>query len=434
MMCSSNMQAALIVLGMSVLHPACAMQARTSVSVSLMRRSSVASTSPSSVLLSTFASEYYGEVLIGDPPQSFLMAFDTGSGNVLVPSVDCTDKACMNHTRYDPDKSKTAQQIAFAAQPTTPADLGDWGDGGSRDVATVTFGTGEVSGVFVRDKVCLGGMCSQMDVVAANNETEQPFALVPFDGVLGLSLAQMAEGDAFSFVESVLHTGGGVKHSLFSVFIGSDDNEQSEITFGEIKDEHRASKVFWAPVSQPGFWQFGIQDVALGKKRLDLCGSKPCEAVLDTGSSMITGPSDMIKTIDKQLSMAKDCSNLDDLPDIVILVEGNSLSLSATDYVAYQAGPTAPDGTLTGNCSLGIQALDVPPPKGPLFILGCPLLRRYLTAYDRENMRVGFAEARHPKSKTDTSQASNEAAGQSFLQRHRSVKLGKADRILRPAI
>merc|ERR1719240_300659 len=117
-----SVRAALFALGISVNDPACAMQARTSVSVSL----------------STFASEYYGQVLIGEPPQSFLLAFDTGSGNVLVPSVDCTDKACMNHTRYDPDKSKTAQQIAYAAQPLNPMDLGDWGDG-SRDVATVTF-------------------------------------------------------------------------------------------------------------------------------------------------------------------------------------------------------------------------------------------------------------------------------------------------------
>lgn len=426
------MRAAIFISFISGPHLGCAMQARTSVSVALMRRTSVASENPSSVSLNTFASEYYGQVLIGEPPQSFLMAFDTGSGNVLVPSVDCTEKACMNHTRYDPEKSKTAQQIAYAAQPMTPADLGDWGDG-SRDVATVTFGTGEVSGVFVRDKVCVGGLCSEMDVVAATNETEQPFALVPFDGVLGLSLGQMAEGNAFSFVESVLHT-GLIKHSLFSVFIGSDDSEQSEITFGEIKGKYKASELFWAPISQSGFWQFSLQDVALGKKNLGLCPNKPCEAVLDTGSSMITGPSNLVNAIDKQLGMAKDCSNLDDLPDIALVVQGHSLSLSVTDYVAYQAGPTAPDGTLTGNCSLAIQALDVPPPKGPLFILGCPLLRRYLTAYDRENMRVGFAKAMHPKSKANDPEA-NDVQGQSFLQRarRRFLKLGNAEKILGPA-
>lgn len=409
----------------AVLHLACA--TRTSVSVKLMRRvSNTASRSASSVSLSTFASEYYGEVLIGEPPQSFLMAFDTGSGNVLVPSVDCQDKACLNHTRYDPDKSQTAQQIAYASQPDTPADLGDWGDGGSRDVVTVTFGTGEVSGVFVRDKVCVGGLCNQMDVVAASNETEQPFALVPFDGVLGLSLAQMAEANAFSFVERVLKN-GGVKHSLFSVFIGVDDSEHSEVTFGEVKDEHKASDLFWAPVSQPGgFWQFDVEDLALGKKRLGLCTGKPCEAVLDTGSSMITGPSNLVDAIDKQLGMAKDCSNLDDLPDISFVVQGQSLSLQAVDYVSYQAGPTQADGTLTGNCSLAIQALDVPPPKGPLFIVGCPLLRRYVTAYDRENMRVGFALAKHPKSKTDAPEPANDAPGLKFLQRHRFLEIAYA--------
>jgi cathepsin E len=398
----------------------------------MRRKSNSAPKSPSSVSLSTFASEYYGEVLIGEPPQSFLMAFDTGSGNVLVPSVDCQDKACLNHTRYDPDKSKTSQQIALASQPLTPADLGDWGDGGSRDVVTVTFGTGEVSGVFVRDKVCVGGLCNQMDVVAASNETDQPFALVPFDGVLGLSLAQMAEANAFSFVENVVQS-GGVKNSLFSVFIGADDNEHSEITFGEVKDEHKASDLFWAPVSQPGFWQFGVDDIALGKKRLGLCVGRPCEAVLDTGSSMITGPSNLIAAINKQLGMAKDCSNLDDLSDISFVVQGQSLNLEATDYVSYQPGPTKPDGTLTGNCSLAMQALDVPPPKGPLFILGCPLLRRYLTVYDREKMRVGFALAKHPNSKTDAPESANDAQGLKFLQRHRFLEVQHTKRRPRSA-
>merc|ERR1719265_518246 len=48
-----------------------------------------------------------------------------------------------------------------------------------------------------------------------------------------------------------------------------------------------------------------------------------------------------------------------------------------------------------GNCDFSLMALDVPPPKGPLFIFGDPFLRRFVTIYDKNGPKVGFAVAKH---------------------------------------
>jgi hypothetical protein len=327
------------------------------------------------------ASEYYGQVSVGSPPQSFLVVFDTGSGNLLLPSKECTDEACTGHKRYDAALSATAMQIAYADQPTTPVAAD-----GTRDIVTITFGTGEMSGVYVRDNICLGqhGICSKANFVAATDESDEPFTLVPFDGIFGLSLPQMAEGPAFSILDQFVEA-GVLKEPLFSVFFGN-DGEESEVTFGEVKQSLCGSEMFWAPVTEPGYWQVQMNDVSLGKTPLGLCsGASKCQVAVDTGTSLLAGPSDVVEMLVDKLSVASDCSNIQSLPDLVFNVNGHSLSLAAEDYVA-QNGNT---------CTLGLMALDIPPPRGPLFIFGDPFLRKYYTVYDRKNMRVGFSVAKH---------------------------------------
>ena len=63
---------------------------------------------------SVHASEYYGTISIGSPPQEFQVVFDTGSGNLVVPTTECADEACRSHRRFDATKSATSKQIAFA--------------------------------------------------------------------------------------------------------------------------------------------------------------------------------------------------------------------------------------------------------------------------------------------------------------------------------
>merc|ERR1719217_1024321 len=196
----------------------------------LSRRSHKSKRSRRSKSKVVHASEYYGKIEVGVPPQEFLVVFDTGSGNLLLPSKECTDEACASHKRFDSQLSKNAIQIAFADQPDKPV-----ATGGDRDVVTITFGTGEMSGVFIKDRVCIGAICTTGNFVAATEESDEPFSLVPFDGIFGLALPQMAEAAGFSLMDCMVHD-KVLKSNIFSVFFGADDNEDSEITFGEFKE------------------------------------------------------------------------------------------------------------------------------------------------------------------------------------------------------
>jgi len=318
---------------------------------------------------------YYGKVNIGTPQQPFTVVFDTGSGNLMIPSTYCRGHACTMHKRFDRKASVTAEDIE--ADGTLAK------KGAMRDQITVTFGTGEISGVFLQDDVCIGNLCTNMHFVGATEETEDPFASFNFDGVLGLALPQMAQGPDYSLMDHFVQS-KALRQNMFSVFLSDSDMEASEITFGQIKNEHMSSEMFWQPVSKKtGYWQVRIEDITINNKKQSLCAD--CEVAVDTGTSQLAGPTDVITELSKRLGVKSDCSNYKSLPDLGFVVGENIMNLQPQDYI-----DKGPDG-----CEVSLMPLDVPPPNGPLFIFGDPFLRKYYTAYDSLNNRVGFATARH---------------------------------------
>jgi len=324
------------------------------------------------------ASEYFGKISIGTPGQEFLVVFDTGSGNLLIPSKQCTDAACVTHKRFDDSKSSSAIEVAFADHPDKPMDKS-----GDRDVVTITFGTGEMSGVFIKDRICIGTICAHGDFVAVTEESDEPFALVPFDGIFGLSLPQMSESPAFNVLDSFIKE-KALKKNCFSVFLAADDKEASEITFGQWRNERMASELFWVPVSHAGYWQVAMADIAVDNKVQNLCQGG-CQVAVDSGTSLMAGPTETINHLIETLKVASDCSNYHKLPRLGFVVGGHILNLEPSEYV-----DKGEDG-----CTVALMALDIPPPKGPLFIFGDPFLRKFYTVYDREKLKVGFAVARH---------------------------------------
>lgn len=332
------------------------------------------------------ASEYFGQVQVGSPPQSFAVVFDTGSGNLVLPSRVCTDEACKEHKQFNSQASNTSVQIAFADKPEEPVQRD-----GVRDMVTITFGTGSMTGAYVRDVVCLGdeGLCCKANFVAATEESDEPFSLVPFDGILGLALPELAEGRAFSTFDQLAGS-GLLRSNAFSVFLGG-EGEESEIVLGGYKESHMADDILWVRVDSDGYWQVPVGGLEVAGKTLPGCDQGGCQAAVDTGTSLLAVPTSFLSELVDRLSVSRDCSNLEELPRLGFLVGGHSLQLGSEDYVKRNE---------EGECSLGLMPLDIPPPRGPLFIFGDPFLRKYYTVYDRQRLRVGFALARHETSES----------------------------------
>jgi len=320
--------------------------------------------------------EYFGNVSVGTPPQFFQVVFDTGSGNLIIPGADCTSQACTSHDQWEFKKSSTAKAVN--------CDGSQIKDGMATDQITITFGTGQITGGCMEDKICIGNACTVGGLIVATQESVAPFNSFSFDGVLGLALTDMSEGPQFSLMDRSIKD-GVLNKGLFSVFFSNSDSEASEITFGAIKKEHMASEdLFWVPVTgKSGYWEVRIDDIALNSEPQSLC--EDCKVAVDTGTSQLAGPSSVIENLQSKLNVAHDCSNYDSLPKLGFVMNEKVLSLDPSDYVNNH----------DGRCTVSLMSLDVPPPNGPLFIFGVPFLQKYFTVYDRENTRVGFAPAKH---------------------------------------
>eukprot|EP00927_Polykrikos_kofoidii_P025921 TRINITY_DN2320_c0_g1_i2.p1 TRINITY_DN2320_c0_g1~~TRINITY_DN2320_c0_g1_i2.p1 ORF type:complete len:535 (-),score=79.91 TRINITY_DN2320_c0_g1_i2:33-1541(-) len=342
------------------------------------------------------ALQYFGDITIGTPPQKFTVIFDTGSGHVMVPSVKCESPACAIHRRFMANESNTSMAIGWADEPLTPAESEV-----DRDTTVVSFAMGDAVGQYQRDRICLGSgqaFCALADFVQTTEESDNPFMNRDFDGIFGLGQAVSDAPEFNVFGVLAVNSTPSMHRPVFAVYLGKRIEDDAEITFGDVRESRMASALTWVPVYEEGYWQFQFSEFLIDGKPLGLCakyGKRQCQAVLDTGSSLMMGPQTDLEPLLKALHFPNDtqsnCSENMTFPKLGFVIANKTFEMDPDDYMDRSR-----NGHPKGMQSCWAHLMPVRDTgRGPIFVLGMPFLRAFYTAYDVQAKRIGIAVARH---------------------------------------
>ena len=299
--------------------------------------------------------QYFVNIKLGSDNQEFTVVPDTGSSNLWVYSSKCHSVACLTHSKYKAKSSSTYEE-----------------DGQDFDI---TYGSGSVKG-FVSKDVCTIGddIATKMSFGEIQSVKGATFLVSQMDGIIGLAFDQISVDHLPTFM-----TSSDLDDKSFAFYLKSNP-EESYMTMPGIDEDLGMSEIASHKVIEESYWNLDFTKLNGPNGDVDITGYK---AAIDSGTSLIMGPNTVIQPLIEGITVNKDCSGKDDLPNITFTFDSTDYVLTPSDYVLEIT-----QGKST-QCLMGIQGADLPD-DFKYVIVGDVFMRAYPSKFSLNDKTVTF--------------------------------------------
>lgn len=379
--------------------------------------------------------QYIATMQIGG--QTIKGIFDTGSFDLVVFPETCD--TCGVAGKYNPTKSRTAAQGILSSSQS--------------------YGSGDTSSVEAFDLVNI----AELDAVNQTFWTVE-YASMPllgsaaFNAIVGVGPPETPASDAWGFAKTDideilegLERGTHVAPSLitqvsdsvmvasevstfpalldnmgmkqFSICIGAAAGSPGYVVWNDDIVQREPEKFSTMPVVGHHTWSVQVHNAELSNPHdggaVELGCADGCSALIDSGTSLLAVPKLVYRQLETVVTKLKpDCSNINELPDLVFMMGNLRINLPPSSYVAELTGsvPTHLQSfvrvrnrvnTHTGargpytwaepKCQLFVMELKSESQFGSSWILGLPIFRKYYAAFNvgttMADRTVSFAPA-----------------------------------------
>jgi len=309
--------------------------------------------------------QFFGEITVGTPPQKIKVIFDTGSSNLWVPS---KKPIFTRHSIYVHEKSSTYHK--------------------NGTIFKIMYGSGPVSGYFARDDVHLGDLTLPNYNFAEVDNTKglgPAYYIGKFDGILGLGWDSIVVGGGPSPFGALVAS-KQMEKPEFAFYLGN--MEAGELVLGGTNPDHYEGKFTLVPLISTTYWEVALGGITVGKEKI---GGNTTRAIVDSGTSLLAGPVKEVRRIAMLLGAtpliagewAIDCEKVKSAPSIQFKLGDAIFTLDPVDFIL----------DMQGVCLLGMMGINIPPPNGPLWILGDVFMRKYYTVFDWGNKQLRIAKS-----------------------------------------
>lgn len=382
--------------------------------------------------------EYTGTIKLGG--QRLRAIYDTGSFELMVFSKKCASASCVNSRRFfDPTMSSSLNETTWTRLHA--------------------FGSGDCVSLLAKDRMEIGSISIDdhpfWEVTEANMDILKEGT---FEAIMGVSHPNQPIIEIEGFLENDKKELQNFKRHREEVPEWFKSQQEQDTKFMNLMQTHPAplkalestvfSVCFNPEAHRPGTWIWNdhnpqelrsdlftqlqvtgqttwssrltrvyLDDTA-NKREIDIGCNKghKCAVLFDTGTSLLSAPTKAVETLQRRLDQAQyDCGDLQDMPNLVMIIDGRKIELPAIEYFGIVEGAGAmlmsrgggsmpqlsnrqlssmeagsqlnatQSSAKMNQCVATLMSMNIDTTDGDLWIMGMPFFRHYYTTFHLGN-------------------------------------------------